>query len=54
MEGQIIIELMRLFISSAFTLAELAKLSDEDRERILTEEFAKVKARHPADLPDIK
>ena len=52
MEGQIVIELVRLLISSAFTLAELSKLSDEDKKRIVAEEFEKVKQRNPADLPN--
>jgi len=51
MEPELVVELVRLLISSAFTLAEIAKLSDEEKHKILLEEIAKVKARNPADLP---
>lgn len=51
--ASLLIELIKVAISSAYTLAELAGLSDIDREKLFQEEFAKVKARNPADLPKL-
>ena len=54
METAVIIELIKVAISSAYTLSKLANISDEDREKLFEETLAEVKKRNPNELPEVK
>ena len=49
----LLVTFIRMALTSAFAFADLNGVDPEEVDRIFDEEFAKVKARNPADLPDV-
>ena len=47
------IDLAKLVLSAYFQACRMARLSDEDREKLYQEELAKFRARRPEDLPEV-
>ena len=44
---------IRMALTSAFTFAKLNNINPDEVDKIFDDEFAKFKARNPADLPDV-
>jgi len=53
METAAAIEIIRMLVSSAYTLAELGKVDAEQLDKLFQEELAKVKERDPNRLKDV-
>ena len=53
--GQIVVELVRIALSSAFTLAQMqgSNMDKETLNKLFEEEYLKVLDRNPKDLPDV-
>ena len=53
--GQIVVELVRIALSSAFTLSQMrgSNLDKETLNKMFEEEYLKVLDRNPKDLPDV-
>jgi len=51
--GQLVVELVRVMLSSAFTLSQMNGIDEETLNKLFEEEYLKVLDRNPADLKDV-
>lgn len=50
----VVVELVRILLNSAFTLAEMAKLDQQQVEELFNETYTKLKTLDPNNLPDLE